>query len=62
MQISHPHVLSMYDVFEDDKFVFLVTRLAKKGDLFSEVHRGNCCVLLVLVFVLLFSVLTLFSL
>ena len=37
-QITHPHILKLYDYFKEDKFTFLVNEYCSKGNLFSQIH------------------------
>ena len=36
-QVDHPHIIRLYDVFEDDKNIFLVTELCTGGELYDRV-------------------------
>lgn len=35
--VNHPHIIRLYDVFEDDKNIFLVTELCTGGELYDRV-------------------------
>ena len=35
--VNHPHIIRLYDVFEDDKNIFLVTELCSGGELYDRV-------------------------
>jgi serine/threonine protein kinase len=35
--LSHPHILPLFDVFETEKMIHIVTPFADKGDLFDLV-------------------------
>ena len=40
--INHPHIVNIYDCFEDDKKVYLVMELMQGGELFDEIiERGS---------------------
>uniref|UniRef100_A0A7S2SL15 Calcium-dependent protein kinase 1 n=1 Tax=Mucochytrium quahogii TaxID=96639 RepID=A0A7S2SL15_9STRA len=36
-QIEHPNIIKMYDVFEDDAFLFIVMELCSGGELFDRI-------------------------
>ncbi|KAG7350803.1 calcium/calmodulin-dependent protein kinase-like protein [Nitzschia inconspicua] len=36
-QVHHPHIIRLFDVFEDDKNIFLVTELCTGGELYDRV-------------------------
>ena len=35
--MDHPNILKLYEYFEDDKNVYLVTELCKGGELFDKI-------------------------
>ncbi|KAJ1926740.1 hypothetical protein IWQ60_003549 [Tieghemiomyces parasiticus] len=39
-QIRHPHVVALYDYFEDGRYVYLVLELGAQGELYGYLHRG----------------------
>ncbi|KAL3909570.1 MAG: hypothetical protein SGILL_008036 [Bacillariaceae sp.] len=36
-KVNHPHIIRLYDVFEDDKNIFLVSELCTGGELYDRV-------------------------
>ena len=36
MVLDHPNIIKLYEVFEDAKYVHMVTDLCKGGDLFTH--------------------------
>lgn len=36
-QVAHPHIIRLYDVYENDKNIFLVTELCTGGELYDRV-------------------------
>lgn len=35
--LDHPNIAKLFETFEDDKFVYLVTELCEGGELFSKI-------------------------
>lgn len=35
--LDHPNILTIYEVFEDEKRIYIVTELCTGGDLFHEI-------------------------
>ena len=35
--LDHPHILKLYEYFEDAKNVYLITELCKGGELFDKI-------------------------
>ena len=35
-ELSHPNIVKLYDVLEDDEHLYLVLELAEKGQLYSK--------------------------
>lgn len=38
-QLDHPHILKLYEYFEDDKNVYLITELCRGGELFDRIIK-----------------------
>jgi len=36
-ELDHPHVIKLFDVFEDARFVYLVMELCEGGELFDKI-------------------------
>mmetsp|Transcript_8398 Transcript_8398/g.15482 ORF Transcript_8398/g.15482 Transcript_8398/m.15482 type:complete len:124 (+) Transcript_8398:202-573(+) len=36
-EVNHPHIVRLYDVYENDKNIFLVTELCTGGELYDRV-------------------------
>jgi calcium-dependent protein kinase len=36
-ELDHPHVIKLFDVFEDTRFVYLVMELCEGGELFDKI-------------------------
>jgi polo-like kinase 4 len=38
-QLSHPSILTLYDAFEDSKYVYLVMELCPRGELYKFISQ-----------------------
>lgn len=38
-QLDHPHILKLYEYFEDEKNVYLITELCRGGELFDRIIK-----------------------
>jgi len=36
-QLDHPHILKLYEYFEDDKNFYIITELCSGGELFDKI-------------------------
>lgn len=41
-ELSHPHIIKLYNHFEDEKFFYLLMELAEGGNLFHKLYREKC--------------------
>ncbi|OMJ85471.1 hypothetical protein SteCoe_13232 [Stentor coeruleus] len=41
-ELSHPHIIKLYNHFEDEKFFYLIMELAEGGNLFHRLYRERC--------------------
>lgn len=41
-ELSHPHIIKLYNHFEDEKFFYLIMELAEGGNLFHKLYREKC--------------------
>jgi len=39
--LDHPHILRLYELFEDDKNIYLITELCTGGDLFDKIIAND---------------------
>ena len=39
--LDHPHVLKLYEYFEDDKYIYLVTECCRGGELFDRIIENE---------------------
>lgn len=46
MQLDHPNVIKLYEVYEDDKCIHLVLEYCSGGELYDQLHsqEGHKCV------------------
>lgn len=35
--LDHPHIIKLYEYFEDEKNVYLITEICKGGELFDKI-------------------------
>jgi len=38
-QLNHPHIIKLFNHFEEDKNVFLITEFARQGQLYAKLFR-----------------------
>ncbi|KAI9914337.1 hypothetical protein PsorP6_006888 [Peronosclerospora sorghi] len=41
-EMQHPHIVKLYDVFQEEKYFFLVTEFMPGGELFERIVQKNC--------------------
>lgn len=41
-ELSHPHIIKLFNHFEDEKFFYLIMELAEGGNLFHKLYREKC--------------------
>lgn len=41
-ELSHPHIIKLYNHFEDEKFFYLIMEIADGGNLFHKLYREKC--------------------
>ena len=41
-ELSQPHIIKLYNHFEDEKFFYLIMELADGGNLFHKLYREKC--------------------
>jgi len=41
-RLDHPNVLKLYEYFEDDRSIYLITELCKGGELFDKILEEEC--------------------
>lgn len=41
-ELSHPHIIKLFNHFEDEKFFYLIMELAEGGNLFHRLYRERC--------------------
>ena len=39
--MDHPHILKLYEYFEDDKNFYIITEMCKGGELFDKIVEGK---------------------
>jgi len=39
--VDHPNVLKLFEYFEDNKFIYLVTELCRGGELFDKIIENE---------------------
>jgi serine/threonine protein kinase len=37
--LDHPNILKLYETFEDEKRIFIITDISKGGELFDEIQK-----------------------
>lgn len=40
--LDHPNINKLFETFEDDKFIYLVSELCQGGELFSKIEEEGC--------------------
>ena len=40
-KLDHPHIVKLYELFEDDKNYYLVTEFCSGGELFDRIKSMN---------------------
>lgn len=40
-QVDHPNIVKLYDIYEDDKYWFLVMELMMGGELFDQILQNE---------------------
>jgi serine/threonine protein kinase len=41
-ELHHPHIIKLYNHFEDEKFFYLIMEIAEGGNLFHKLYREKC--------------------
>ena len=41
-ELNHPHIIKLYNHFEDEKFFYLIMEIADGGNLFHKLYREKC--------------------